>query len=97
MKMSKDPTTYKAVVESLMPVWKNPAGFTKDQIRSIKAYTVVALGNHDEIVELDQVKEMANVLIPNAKLVVFENTSHFALWQDPASFNKALLEFLAVK
>jgi pimeloyl-ACP methyl ester carboxylesterase len=96
MKISKNPGTYNAVVESLMPVWKNPAGLTKVQLRSIKAYTVVADGDHDEIIELDQVKEMST-LIPNAKLVVFENTSHFALWQDPASFNKALLEFLAVK
>jgi pimeloyl-ACP methyl ester carboxylesterase len=96
MKMSKTPNTYPAVVDSLMPVWRNPAGFTKDQLRGIKAYTVVADGDHDEIIELDQVKEMAT-LIPSSKLVVFENTSHFALWQDPASFNKALLEFLAVK
>ena len=42
---------------------------------------------------LDQIKEMAT-LIPNAKLVVFPDTSHFVMWQDPASFNKALVEFL---
>jgi pimeloyl-ACP methyl ester carboxylesterase len=70
--------------------------FTKDQLRSIKAPTVVADGDHDEIILLDQIKEMAR-LIPNAKLVVFEATSHFALWQDPASFTKALLEFLAAR
>ena len=97
LKMAKQPGSYNAVVESLMPVWRSHGGFTKDQIRSIKTYTVVALGDHDEIVEMDQVKEMAGKLISNAKLVVFENTSHFALWQDPVAFNKALLEFLAVK
>jgi pimeloyl-ACP methyl ester carboxylesterase len=97
MRLSKEPATYNAVVASLLPVWRSHGGFTKDQLRGIKAPTVVALGDHDEIVELDQVKEMATKLIPNARLVVFEATSHFALWQDPASFNKALLEFLAAK
>ena len=47
----------------------------------------------DEIILLDQVKEMAT-LIPNGRLAVFKDASHFALWQDPDSFNKALVEFL---
>jgi pimeloyl-ACP methyl ester carboxylesterase len=92
-KIAKDPKKYQAVVEAMMPVWRNPAVFTKDQLRSIKAPTVVSDGEFDEIIEMSQVKEMAT-LIPNAKLVVFPNTSHFALWQDPAAFNKALVDFL---
>jgi pimeloyl-ACP methyl ester carboxylesterase len=96
MKMSKNPRAYDEVVDSLMPVWKTSQAFTKDQLRSIKAFTVVADGDHDEIILLDQVKEMSK-LIPNARLVVFENTSHFALWQDPQTFTKAVLEFLSVK
>ncbi|MCW5800875.1 MAG: alpha/beta hydrolase [Deltaproteobacteria bacterium] len=95
-KISKDPKKYQAVVEALLPVWRNPAVFTKDQLRSIKAPTVVSDGEFDEIIELAQVREMAT-LIPNAKLIVFPNTSHFALWQDPLSFNKALVEFLIAK
>jgi pimeloyl-ACP methyl ester carboxylesterase len=93
MKMAKDPKAYDAVVDALLPVWRNPAGFTKAQLRTIKAPTLVADGDHDEIIELDQVKEMST-LIPNAQLVVFRNTSHFALWQDPSQFNKALVDFL---
>jgi pimeloyl-ACP methyl ester carboxylesterase len=26
--------------------------------------------------------------------VIFTDTSHFALWQDPAAFNQAMLDFL---
>ena len=96
LKISKNPKAYRAVVESLNPVWRDSPGFTKDQLRSIKAPTIVSDGDHDEIILLDQVKEMAK-LIPNAKLVVFEATSHFALWQDPVAFNKALLDFLAAE
>ncbi len=94
LKMSKTPTNFAAVVDSLMPVWSSSQNITQDQLRSIKAYSVIADGDHDEIILLDQIREMSQ-LIPNARLVVFENTSHFALWQDPASFNQALLEFLA--
>jgi pimeloyl-ACP methyl ester carboxylesterase len=96
MKMSKTPSSYDTMVGTLVPIWRSAGGFTKDQMRSIKVPTLIADGDHDEIIFLDHIKEMA-LLIPNAKLVVFENTSHFALWQDPAAFNKALVEFLAAK
>ena len=33
-------------------------------------------------------------LIPNARLKVFDDASHFALWQDPDNFNQAMMEFL---
>ncbi len=92
-KIAKNPRSYDAVVDSLLPLWRSNTAFTKDKLRGIKAPTVVSDGDHDEIIELAQIKEMAQ-LIPNAKLVVFENTSHFALWQDPTAFNRALLEFL---
>jgi pimeloyl-ACP methyl ester carboxylesterase len=75
-------------------VWRNSGGFSKDQLRGITAPTMVALGDHDEIIELDQIKEMAE-LIPNGQLTVFADTSHFAMWQDPESFNRVLVEFLS--
>jgi pimeloyl-ACP methyl ester carboxylesterase len=93
MKLSKA-SSYETTVNALLPVWRSPGGFTKDQMRSIKVPTVIADGDHDEIIFLDHIKEMA-LLVPNAKLVVFEAASHFALWQDPESFNKALVEFLS--
>lgn len=93
-KLAKVPKAYDAVVDSLMPLWHDTRAFTKDQLRSIKAPTVVSDGDHDEIIELAQIKEMSK-LIPNARLVVFENTSHFALWQDPTAFTRAILELLA--
>ena len=92
-KMSKTPKQFAAVMRWLLPIWKNPMGFSKDQLKSIKAPTVVADGDHDEIILLAQIEEMAK-LIPNARLEVFKDTSHFALWQDPTAFNKTLVDFL---
>ena len=92
-RLSKTPKQFDALVQWLLPIWRNPMGFTKDQLTSIKAPTLVADGDHDEIIVLSQIEEMAK-LIPNARLEVFADTSHFALWQDPATFNNVLVDFL---
>jgi pimeloyl-ACP methyl ester carboxylesterase len=81
------------LTKALLPMWRSDASFTKDQLRAIPVPSMIADGDHDEIIELAQVKEMAE-LIPHAQLAVFENASHFAMWQDPESFNHALIGFL---
>lgn len=93
-RLSKTPKAFDDLVDWLLPVWRTPMGFTKDQLRSITAPTLVADGDHDEVIVLDQIEEMSK-LIPNAELAVFPDTSHFALWQDPEDFTKTLLDFLA--
>jgi len=93
-KLSGNPTTYKGLIDALLPLWRNPTGITKDQLRGIAAPVLMVDGDHDEVIELDQIKEMAD-LIPNGKLSVLANTSHFAMWQDPDGFNAAMLAFLA--
>jgi pimeloyl-ACP methyl ester carboxylesterase len=78
---------------ALLPLWRTPSGITRDQLRAIQAPVAVADGDHDEIILIEQIEEMAH-LIPHGKLVIFPDTSHFALWQDPAAFNQAVLDFL---
>jgi len=92
-KLSRTPKQWSALVRWLLPIWRNPMGFTRDHLKSIRAPTLVADGEHDEIVALAQLEEMAK-LIPNARLHVFKDTSHFALWQDPTAFNKVVVDFL---
>ncbi|HEX2686615.1 MAG TPA: alpha/beta hydrolase [Kofleriaceae bacterium] len=84
---------FDALVEALLPLWRNPTGITPDQLRAIKAPVAMADGDHDELIVIDQIVEMAR-LIPHGKLVIFHDTSHFALWQDPEAFNQAMLGFL---
>src|SRR5205085_3601213 len=52
-KISKTPSGYDAMVAKLLPIWRSPGGFTKDQMRSIKARTAVADGEFDEIISQD--------------------------------------------
>ena len=92
-RLSRTGAPYNATVNALLPLWRAPTGITKDQLRGIRAPVMMADGDHDEIIVLDQIEEMSR-LIPNAQLKVFESASHFALWQDPDSFNQVMLEFL---
>ena len=94
MKLSKTPRQFDELVDWLLPIWRNPMGFTKDQLRSIQAPTLIGDGDHDEVIVLAQVQEMAQ-LIPHAQLAVIPDASHFALWQAPAEFNKVLINFLS--
>ena len=84
------------LVDGLLPLWREPMSLTKDQLATIKAPTLIADGDHDEVIVLDQEREMAK-LIPGGKLVVLADTSHFAMWQAPDDVNTALVEFLAGK
>jgi pimeloyl-ACP methyl ester carboxylesterase len=92
-RMSKTGRPYRALVQDLLPLWRGPSGITKEQLRTIKAAVMVAAGDHDEVIDFEQVAEMAK-LVPNARLKLFDDTSHFALWQDPETFNKVMVDFL---
>ena len=92
-RLSKTPTEWRALVTWLTPLWRTKTLFTKAQLASINAPTLVALGAHDEIITRAHVEQMAK-LIANARLVVLDDASHFALWQDPERFNKMLADFL---
>lgn len=82
------------LVDSLLPLWREPMSLKREQLPTIKAPTLIADGEHDEVIVVDQEREMAQ-LIPGAKLVVWPEASHFAMWQDPDEVNAALRDFLA--
>lgn len=92
-RLSDGSVPFPKLVEALVPLWRNPTGITRDQLRAIQAPVLMADGDHDEVIRLAQIEEMAK-LIPNAQLVVFGDTSHFTLWQDPDGFNATMLDFL---
>ena len=74
LRMSKTPKQYDELIDWLLPVWRNPMDFTKDQLRAIQAPALIADGDHDEIIVLEQIEEMAK-LIPHAQLKVFQNVA----------------------
>jgi pimeloyl-ACP methyl ester carboxylesterase len=95
-RLSPTPKDYKSFLVALNKMWRTEPNFKKEQLAKIKAATLVADGEHDEVIRQEHTREMAS-LIPGARLLLIPDASHFALWQQPEAFNKALLDFLAEK
>jgi pimeloyl-ACP methyl ester carboxylesterase len=74
-------------------MWATQPHYTKDQLQKIPVRTVIFDGDHDEAIKLEHTQEMAE-LIPNARLEIMPNASHFAMWQQPDAFNASVLNFL---
>ncbi len=74
-------------------MWDTLPAFTAAELRSIKVPTVIADGEYDEAIKQSHDRYMADT-IPGARLVILPGVSHFAMLQNPAEFNAAVLHFL---
>ena len=91
--LSKTPDQYDAFVEQISGMWNSQPDYTPAQLGKISVPTMIADGAHDEGIRQEHTKEMAR-LIPGATLLILPDVSHFAMWQNPAEFNQAVLDFL---
>jgi 3-oxoadipate enol-lactonase len=62
-------------------------------LAAIKAPTLVLVGEHDAVTPLPLSQAMAKA-IPKAKLKVLKGAGHCSNLEQPAAFNRALLDFL---
>ena len=92
-KLSPTPNDFENFVKQISVMWFSQPDFKPEQLGAIKVPTVIAAGQYEEAILPEHTVELAR-LIPGAKLVILPNVSHMGLWQDPAAFNKAMLEFL---
>ena len=95
-RLSKTPDQYDAFVEQISGMWNSQPDYTQAELGKITVPTMIADGAHDEGIRQEHTKEMAR-LIPGAKLLILPDVSHFAMWQNPAEFNQAVLDFLMAK
>ena len=93
-RLSKTPKEYDKFVAQIGEMWNTQPNYTPEQLATIKAPVVIADGQYDEGIKQSHDIEMARE-IPGARLLIFAGLSHFAMWQDPKTFNKAVLQFLA--
>jgi pimeloyl-ACP methyl ester carboxylesterase len=93
-RLSKTPKEYDKFVAQISEMWNTQPNYTPEQLATIKAPVVIADGQYDEGIKQSHDIEMARE-IPGARLLIFPGLSHFAMWQDPKTFNKAVLQFLA--
>jgi len=92
-RLSKTPGQYDAFLGAISKMWSTQPDFSKKQLQSITAPTLIADGQYDEAIKRSHTEEMAE-LIPDAQLLILPGVSHFAMWQNPEEFNCTLINFL---
>jgi proline iminopeptidase len=65
----------------------------RPQLRNITVPTLVIVGRHDFITNVAMAEEMVKHF-PDARLVVFENSGHYALVEEPEKFYRVIREFV---
>ena len=91
--LSPHPEKWPQLMDGLRAMWRSEPNFTNEKLASINAPTMISDGEYDEIIKPEHTRYMATA-IPGAQLAIEPNTSHFAMLQNPAQFNKILLNFL---
>jgi pimeloyl-ACP methyl ester carboxylesterase len=91
-KVAPDPSQWaKLFAKSTRMDWN---GFSKDELKSIKAPVLIAAGDHDVLVPpVEHHLAMAR-LIPNAQLAVIPDAGHFVLYEDPEKLLPVVANFL---
>jgi proline iminopeptidase len=67
-----------------------------DRARADKARTLIMVGLYDRNVGVDLIRDLATV-IPNSKLVVFENSAHFPDMEETEKYVASVQEFVQQK
>jgi proline iminopeptidase len=65
----------------------------RDRLHTIQVPTLVVVGRHDWITPVASSEEIVS-LIPNAELVVFENSGHSPQLEENEKFVKTVRDFL---
>ena len=92
--ISPTPDAWEGFSGKVFAMWGSEPAFTEEQLAGVTVPFLVAAGVYEEAIDEAHTKRMAE-LIPGAKLLLVENASHFAHWQQVEEVNKAILEFLA--
>jgi pimeloyl-ACP methyl ester carboxylesterase len=92
--LSPHPERWAQLVSGLGVMWRTQPNFTKQQLVEIKSPTVISDGEYDEIIKPEHTEQISQQ-IPNARLMIQPDVSHFAMLQNVTQFNQALVEALS--
>jgi pimeloyl-ACP methyl ester carboxylesterase len=91
-KVAPDPKQWPTLVAKIKKMGLEFKGFTREELKAIKAPVLITLGDHDGT-RPEHAVEMFR-LIPNSQLAVFPGADHFLLWQDPERMLPTIAAFL---
>ena len=92
--LSSHPNQYRNLVQRMTHMWATEPNFSVADLASIRVPVAIADGDHDEIVKVQHMREMA-AAIPSSISIVESGVSHFAMLQNPDRFTADVLSFLA--
>jgi pimeloyl-ACP methyl ester carboxylesterase len=91
-KVAPDPKQWPVLVAKIKKMGLEWKGFTRDQMKSIKAPVLITLGDRDGV-KVEHAVEMFR-LIPNSRLAVFPGGDHFLLFTSPETALAPVAAFL---
>jgi pimeloyl-ACP methyl ester carboxylesterase len=91
-KVAPDPSQWPALVAKVKKAGLDFRGFTREELKAIKAQVLITLGDRDGV-RVEHAVEMYR-LIPNSQLAVFPNVDHLALWMSPDKVLPTIAAFL---
>ena len=92
-RLSPSPTGFAAFSKAINLMWDTEPNYAASDLARITTPVAIVDGDHDEAIKRSHTEYLARS-IPGAKLIILKNVSHFAMLQDPAQFDAALLGFL---
>ena len=93
--ISPTPNGFGTLAQDLNTLQAVAPDYTTVQLQEIQVrHIAIVDGDHDEFILPDHERYLAGT-IPGAKLIFLPSVSHFAPWQDPDTFNRTMLKFLA--
>jgi pimeloyl-ACP methyl ester carboxylesterase len=92
-RLSPTPSGFEDFAQAINRMWDTEPNYTAADLARIATPVAIVDGDHDEAIKRDHTEYLARA-IPGAKLIILPGVSHFAMLQDPAQFNAAVLTFL---
>jgi pimeloyl-ACP methyl ester carboxylesterase len=93
-KNSPTPDQYDAFLAQIRAMWASQPNWSAADLGRIQTPVMIADGEHDEAIKREHTEELARE-VQGAQLPILPGVSHFAMLQNPAEFNAAVLKFLA--
>ncbi|TFG50052.1 MAG: alpha/beta hydrolase [Anaerolineales bacterium] len=90
---NRDPDYPKILLNNLASLWWTPLNYSEEDFKKITAPTLILVGEKDEMIPLDEAREMAG-LIPGAEFHVIQDATHNAVLQAGGKAVNLVLNFL---
>jgi pimeloyl-ACP methyl ester carboxylesterase len=92
-RLSATPGDFAAFQAAIETMWDKEPNYTAADLARIATPVAIVDGDHDEAIKRVHTEYLART-IPGARLIILPGLSHFAMLQNPAVFNAAMLGFL---